>query len=164
MAAIVGRACQWSGVATRTMSTSFSFSSSRKSPWVRGALLRGLAGCDHPGGLGEHLPVDVAEEYDLHRRDLYEPEQVALAVPAATDQSDSLRVRAGEFAGRGAGMGQGQPGGAGTEQLATIHGVPPRDEQERGIPALESSRAKPARRPGSFERPELDRVRIEDGF
>ncbi len=53
-------------------------------------LLRGLARGDHLGGLGEHLLVDVAERDDLDRRDLDEPEQVALAVPAGADQPDAL--------------------------------------------------------------------------
>ena len=50
------------------------------------------------GGLGEHLLVDVAERDDLDRRDLDQPEQVALAVPAGADQADPL-ARVGELLG-----------------------------------------------------------------
>ena len=61
-------------------------------------LLRGLPAGDHVGGLGQHLLVDVAQRDDLDRRDLDEPEQVALAVPAAADQADARRLRVGEAA------------------------------------------------------------------
>ena len=53
-----------------------------------GRLLRGLPTGDDPRGLGEHRRVDVAERNDFHRRDLDEPQEVALAVPAAADQPD----------------------------------------------------------------------------
>ena len=56
-------------------------------------LLRGLPRGDHLGGLGQHLLVDVAQRDDLDRRDLDQPEQVALAVPAAADQADALGCR-----------------------------------------------------------------------
>ena len=58
-------------------------------------LLRRLAVGDHLGGLGQHLLVDVAQRDDLDRRDLDQPEQVALAVPAAADQADALGFPAG---------------------------------------------------------------------
>ena len=50
---------------------------------------------DDVGGLGQHLLVDVAERDDLDRRDLDQPEQVALAVPAAADQPHPLGFSAG---------------------------------------------------------------------
>ena len=58
-------------------------------------LLRGLPRGDHVGRLGEHAAVDVAERDDLDRRDLDEPEQVALAVPAAADQADARGLLVG---------------------------------------------------------------------
>ncbi len=57
---------------------------------MRGDLLGGLASGDQLGGVGQHLLVDVAERDDLDRRDLDQPEQVALAVPASADQPDAL--------------------------------------------------------------------------
>jgi hypothetical protein len=53
-------------------------------------LLRHLAGGDHLGGLGHHVPVHVTEGDDLDRGDLEQPEQRALAVPARPDQGDTL--------------------------------------------------------------------------
>ena len=58
-------------------------------------LLRRLPVGDDLGGLGEHLLVDVAQRDDLDRRDLDQPEQVGLAVPAGADQADPLRLRGG---------------------------------------------------------------------
>ena len=49
-------------------------------------LLRRLPGCDHIGALGQHSFIDVAERHHFNRRDLNEPEQIRLAVPASADQ------------------------------------------------------------------------------
>ncbi len=55
-----------------------------------GLLLRELARGDDIGRLSEHLLIDVAERDDLDRRDLDQTEQVALAVPAAADETNAL--------------------------------------------------------------------------
>ena len=91
-------------------------------------LLRGLAGGDHVGGLGQHLLVDVAERDDLDGRDLDEPEQVALAVPAAADQADALCLWCGECRRRGrspAAERANPPKSPGLEEFATIHDLAP---------------------------------------
>ena len=62
-------------------------------------LLRRLARGDHLGGLGQHPLVDVAQRDDLDRRHLDQAEQVALAVPAAADQADALRLDIGKRRG-----------------------------------------------------------------
>ncbi len=87
-------------------------------------LLRGLAVRDDLGGLGQHLLVDVAQRNDLDRRDLDQPEQVGLAVPAAADQPDALGFPAGEARGPLAPKRQSHSRGsrAGLEEFATIHG------------------------------------------
>ena len=59
------------------------------------SLLRGLPVGDDLGGLGQHLLVDVAQRNDLDRRDLDQPEQVGLAVPAAADQAHAFGFPAG---------------------------------------------------------------------
>ena len=53
-------------------------------------LLRRLPRRDQLGGLGEHPAVDIAQRDDLDRRDLDQPEEVGLAVPAGADQADAL--------------------------------------------------------------------------
>ena len=53
------------------------------SPWP---LLRRLPGRDHIGALGQHALIDVAQRDHFNRRDLNEPEQIRLAVPASADQ------------------------------------------------------------------------------
>ena len=59
-------------------------------------LLRDLAARDLLGGVGEHRAVDVAERHHLDRRDLDQPEQVGLAIPAGADEADPERgVREG---------------------------------------------------------------------
>ena len=59
---------------------------------MRGFFLRGLAAGDHVGRVGQHLLVDIAERDDFHRRDLDQAEEIALAVPAATDQADAFAL------------------------------------------------------------------------
>ena len=92
------------------------------------SLLRGLAVGDDVGGLGQHLLVDVAQRDDLDRRDLDQPEQVALAVPAAADQSHALGFPAGRTQSSPCRSREREARGrrAGLEELATIHGVFPR--------------------------------------
>ena len=92
-------------------------------------LLRDLAPCDDLGGLGQHLLVDVAQGDDLDRRDLDEPEQVDLAIPARADQADSLCLRRGGYRGRGgvAPTRKDQPTRSrpSLEEFATIHDLAP---------------------------------------
>ena len=45
------------------------------------------------------LLIHVAERDDLDRRDLNEPEQIVLAIPAAADESDPLGLLIGDFFG-----------------------------------------------------------------
>ena len=52
--------------------------------------------------LGEHVLVRIAEGDDLDRRDLHEPPQVALAVPAGADQADAAGFLVDEFGPVGA--------------------------------------------------------------
>ena len=54
-------------------------------------FLRSLARGHDLGGLGQHLAIDVAQRDDLDRLDLDQPQEVALAVPAAADQSNPAR-------------------------------------------------------------------------
>jgi hypothetical protein len=46
-----------------------------------GLLLACLPRRHDVGRLGEHFLIDIAKRNDLHRRDLNEPEDVALAIP-----------------------------------------------------------------------------------
>ena len=60
---------------------------------------------------GELLGIDIAERHDLDRRDLYHPEQIRLAVPAAADQAEAARFIGVEISGmadgsRGSGQGR----------------------------------------------------------
>ena len=112
-------------------------------------LLRRLAVGDDLGGLGEHLLVNVAERDDLHRRDLDEPEQVGLAVPARADQADAFRLRGGRGGDVVSGGCQGQPGRGGScmEEFATFHGEAPQRDGEVDDP-LDPYLANPQRRRG----------------
>ena len=85
-------------------------------------LLRRLPRRDQLGRVGEHLLVDVAERDDFDRRDLDQPEQVALAVPAGADQPDPLaRVR--ELLGVGGRSGQGEGRGGVLDEVSAMHGI-----------------------------------------
>jgi hypothetical protein len=53
---------------------------------VRGVFFDSWREATISAGLGEHLLVDVAERDDLDRRNLDQPQQVALAIPAGADQ------------------------------------------------------------------------------
>jgi len=69
--------------------------------------VRGLALGHDLGRFGEHHLVDVAQRDDLDRGDLDQAEQVALPIPARTDQPDPPGLvlgegRSGEAAGGGA--------------------------------------------------------------
>ena len=86
-------------------------------------LLRRLPGRHQLRGLGEHPLVDVAQRHDLDRRHLEQPQQVALAVPAAADQPDAFRRLGGEPEGIAVDGRQGQRRRAGAKELATIHGI-----------------------------------------
>src|SRR5205823_2122364 len=57
---------------------------------------------------------------DLHRRDLDQPEQVALAVPTGPDDADAKRL-VDEIGGVRPGGGQRQPGRAGDHEVAAVH-------------------------------------------
>ena len=74
------------------------------------------------GGLGEHLLVDVAERDDLDRRDLDQPEQVGLAVPAGADQADPLS-HLGKLCNGRRQPGQRKRGGALLDEVTTIHAM-----------------------------------------
>ena len=54
---------------------------------------------DQFGSFADHLPVHIAQRYNLDGRDLDEPTQVALAVPAAADQADARRFLISELSG-----------------------------------------------------------------
>ena len=78
---------------------------------------------DDLGGLGQHLLVDVAERDDLDRRDLDQPEQVGLAVPAAADQPDALGFPARKAGSVFASDRECHPRGrGGLNKFATFHG------------------------------------------
>src|SRR5438034_1126896 len=47
-------------------------------------------------------------------------EDIAFAIPAAADQPDA-RLAVGELGGMAGGSGQGQPGGAGLQELPAVH-------------------------------------------
>ena len=53
-----------------------------------------LAAWRQLGGLGEHLPVDVAKRHDLDRGDLDQATTGPLAVPSRADQADALGLLA----------------------------------------------------------------------
>ena len=55
-------------------------------------LLRRLPRGDLRGCVGQQLLVDIAERHDFDRRHLDQAEQVALAVPAGSDQPDPQRL------------------------------------------------------------------------
>ena len=93
-------------------------------------LLRGLARGDEVGGVGHHLLVDVAERHDFDRRDLHEPQQVGLAVPAGADEADPL-LRAAELLGVSGEPGDRERGGTFLEEVATIHGASGRNADQR---------------------------------
>ncbi len=54
-------------------------------------LFRNLASGNHTGGVGKHMLVGVAQRDDLNRFNLYEPEEIGLAVPPAADQPNAAR-------------------------------------------------------------------------
>jgi len=66
------------------------------------------------------VPVDITQRYNLNRRDLYQPQQITLAVPAGSDQTDAwpLAVRTGRV---NAGRGKSDAGRGRLQKLATIH-------------------------------------------
>src|SRR5262249_30340769 len=65
--------------------------------------------------------------HDLDRRHLDEPEQVALAVPAAADQADAIRLGLGRAGHVIAGQQRGRQAGAGLECVTTVHVHPPEE-------------------------------------
>src|SRR5205085_12699838 len=65
--------------------------------------------------------IDIAEGHDFHRGDLDQTKQVALAIPAATNQSDALFL-VGELGGVVGERGQSQSSGAGFEEFSAVHG------------------------------------------
>ena len=74
-------------------------------------------------GLGQHVFVRIADRDDLDRRDLNEPPQIALAVPAGADQPHALGFFSGEGGRHITGRGHGENGGGSlSEELATVHG------------------------------------------
>ncbi len=82
-------------------------------------FVRGLPLRNQVGSLGQHLRIHVAQRHDLHRRDLDQPQQIALAVPAAADQPDARRfLRIIRTQSRG-----GDPRGSGREKRTAIHDV-----------------------------------------
>ena len=72
----------------------------------------GLPGGGHLGGLGQHLPVHVAERDNLHGGNLDEPEEVTLAVPSRADQAHTfgLCLESTRAPARSAGEGQFRSG------------------------------------------------------
>ena len=81
---------------------------------------------DDVGGLGQHFLIDVTERHNLDRRDLNQTDQVALAVPAAADQPDSLGLFFdAERETRRSGEREGRCGRTGLEEIASIHGLIP---------------------------------------
>ncbi len=120
MAAIACNACQWSGEPISTMSRSFSFEhlaivavGSR-----RFVGLLPLAGDFH--GLGQHPLVRIADGHDLDRRHLDQPPQVALAVPAGADQSDTLGLSGDDLKRFGAERPECERRGASLDETAAI--------------------------------------------
>ena len=86
-------------------------------------LLRRLSRRDLGGGVREHRGVDVAERHDLRRRrDLQQPEEVALAVPARADHPDP-QARVGEDLGVATETRERDGGRAPrAEEMASSHG------------------------------------------
>src|SRR5689334_11971917 len=81
---------------------------------------------DDVGRAVAHVLVDVADRYDLDRRHLHEPEQVALPVPSGPDQADAVSLvilcvgdvrpeRAPQHRERRSG------GGRGLQKLSAVH-------------------------------------------
>ena len=84
-------------------------------------LSRGLARGNQISRFGQHAFIDIAEGHDFHRGDLDQTKQVALAIPAAANQPDSLFL-VGEFRGVVGERGQSQGSGAGFEEFSAVHG------------------------------------------
>ena len=85
-----------------------------------GLLLRGLARGDDLRRAGQHLFVHVAERDHLDRRHLDQPEQVALAVPAAADEADALLLVC-EFSGIAAEGRQRQSCRTDLDEFPAVH-------------------------------------------
>ena len=52
-------------------------------------LSRRLSPRNDLGRFGHHLAIDIAKPDNLHRSNLYQSQQVDLAIPASPDQADS---------------------------------------------------------------------------
>jgi hypothetical protein len=83
-------------------------------------LLRDLARGDQLARFGEHPAVHVAQRHHVDRRDLHQPEQVGLAVPAGANQPDPLAGARQLLRVRGK-AGRGNRAGAVLQKLATMH-------------------------------------------
>ena len=73
------------------------------------------------GGIGQHRAVDVAQRDDLDRRDLDQPEEVGLAVPAGADEADPL-LGVGQSLRVAGDRAQGQRRAGGLQEAASVHG------------------------------------------
>ncbi len=88
--------------------------------YVRGFFFESLSRRDELGGLGDHVPIHVAKRDHVHRRNLDEPQQVALAVPAAANQADAL-ARVGKLFDVPGQPRDGKRRGALLDEVTTIH-------------------------------------------
>ena len=86
-------------------------------------LLRGLSGRDDFRGRRHHVAVDIAQRDHFDRRDLHEPQQIALAIPARADQADALRLATRQLlrVARQPGDGKRRRSGALLDEISAIH-------------------------------------------
>ena len=99
-------------------------------------LLRFLPLAGDIDGAREHLLVHVANRDDLDRRDLDEPPEVALSIPAGADQTDPPGLAVDDVEGISAKRwerGERRSGGRGLEKLAAV------DVEGCAGPGIESS-------------------------
>jgi len=74
-------------------------------------------------GAGEHILVRITHGNHLHRSDLHEAPEVALAIPPGTDQTDATRFACGRLRSvDSAERGSGQGCGGSLEETAAIDG------------------------------------------
>ena len=85
-----------------------------------GLLARLLPLGDQSGRVGQHAAIDIAQRNHVHRGDLNESQQIALAVPTRADQAHPQGFVLGE--GRG-NKGRGRQGCARLEKLSACHGL-----------------------------------------
>src|SRR2546423_2775192 len=84
-------------------------------------FLRFLALTGDLNGTGEHLLIDVADGNDLHRGNLDQSPQVALAVPTGANEADAFWFPVDDVKGVRAECGEGDRSGSGLEETTAIN-------------------------------------------